>query len=267
VVAACVCLASAAAPVHAQTVDRQRARVLFQQGEEHFRRQEHQAAHDAYEAAYAAAPLPEFLFNMGQCQRELGNAERALELYRRFLATEPAAERRAIVEGLIQELEARGPTVAPAPAPVVPSPPPQAVSPPPPAAGADAAVADPPGAPRDRPAASRRIRLATGLSAVAAAALVGIGAYFALSASSSQADLDDPALDCGARLARCLQIADEGKQASVLRNTFLSLGAAALAATGVLLVIDLYRPGGQDAVAVVPELAGDRLVIQGLAPW
>src|ERR1044071_6487168 len=42
-----------------------------------------------YKKAYAAIPHPEILFNLGQADRLEGDAETALDYYRRYLAAEP----------------------------------------------------------------------------------------------------------------------------------------------------------------------------------
>src|SRR5262245_57508804 len=43
-----------------------------------------------YKKAYAAIPHPEILFNLGQAYRLKGDAETALDYYRRYLAAEPS---------------------------------------------------------------------------------------------------------------------------------------------------------------------------------
>lgn len=59
-----------------------------------------------FEKAYQLDPAPILLFNIGQSERRLGNNERALFFYRRFLAEAPpnAAERKE-VEDRVSELE------------------------------------------------------------------------------------------------------------------------------------------------------------------
>jgi len=58
-----------------------------------------------YEKAYKLKPAPILLFNLGQCHRHLGNNERALFFYRRYLDAAPEAEDRPDVEKRVADLE------------------------------------------------------------------------------------------------------------------------------------------------------------------
>jgi len=58
-----------------------------------------------FEAAYAAYPDKAFLFNIAQSHRQLGNNEKAIEAYRRFLVSgDIKPEMRTQVEAHIEEL-------------------------------------------------------------------------------------------------------------------------------------------------------------------
>ena len=59
-----------------------------------------------YEAGYALVPMPEFLFNIGQCHRNLGSFDEAIFSFRKYLRLKPDAENREATEELINELEA-----------------------------------------------------------------------------------------------------------------------------------------------------------------
>ena len=83
-----------------------RARKLFREAEVHFNLQEFEKALGLYKRAYKSKPLPGFLFNIGQCQRYLGQYEEALFSYRIFLLRVPQPPNRAQVEALIKETEA-----------------------------------------------------------------------------------------------------------------------------------------------------------------
>ena len=87
----------------------------------------------AFERAYALAPRPLILFNVGQARRKMGDFDRALVAYRTYVATgagEPAAtldEARgyiAQIEGYLQQSQA-----PPPPPPSATAPPPQAMPP------------------------------------------------------------------------------------------------------------------------------------------
>jgi tetratricopeptide (TPR) repeat protein len=62
---------------------------------------------ESYEKAFDAKPIPDFLFNIGQCYRNLGDYESAIFSFRKFLTLDPETPRRAAVEQLIDELEAK----------------------------------------------------------------------------------------------------------------------------------------------------------------
>ena len=62
---------------------------------------------EQYEKAFDAKPIPDFLFNIGQCYRNLGDYEAAIFSFRKFLTLDPETPRRAAVEQLIDELEAK----------------------------------------------------------------------------------------------------------------------------------------------------------------
>jgi tetratricopeptide (TPR) repeat protein len=58
---------------------------------------------DAYRRAYDVAPVPELLFNIGQCHFQLKSYEWAIFFYQGYLADRPRAGNRALVESLITE--------------------------------------------------------------------------------------------------------------------------------------------------------------------
>jgi tetratricopeptide (TPR) repeat protein len=149
-------LAAIAQPAHAEDA-KAAARAHFKRAEAAFNLGKFEDALAAYQAAYETKPLPGFLFNIAQCHRNLGNHERALFFYRRYLALDPQSPNRAVVEELIDETEkrraAQAPstavtpppaTVAPPPAAAAPPPPPPAAAPPPPSGLPALAAAEPP---------------------------------------------------------------------------------------------------------------------------
>jgi tetratricopeptide (TPR) repeat protein len=80
-------------------------RVLFEQAEVKFNVGRFDEALVDYQAAYDAEPLPAFLFNIGQCYRNLGNYERAQFYFRRYTALDPRSPNRAAAEHLIAEMD------------------------------------------------------------------------------------------------------------------------------------------------------------------
>jgi tetratricopeptide (TPR) repeat protein len=63
----------------------QQARTLFADGQKAYDVGEFERALTLYSDAYKLKPLPGFLFNIGQCHRQLGNFERAAFFYGRFI--------------------------------------------------------------------------------------------------------------------------------------------------------------------------------------
>jgi tetratricopeptide (TPR) repeat protein len=104
------------------------ARAHFLRAEKAFNLAKFTEALAAYEAAYEVRPLPGLLFNIAQCHRNLGDHERAIFFYRRYLTLEPRSKNRDLVLELIAEQEqeqdreraARAALAAPAPPPPPP---------------------------------------------------------------------------------------------------------------------------------------------------
>jgi tetratricopeptide (TPR) repeat protein len=82
-----------------------RAKKLHREGEKLFALGKFAAALEKYEAAFEAKPLPGFLFNIGQCHRNLGDFDAAIFSFNKYLKLAPDAKNRAAVEEYIAELE------------------------------------------------------------------------------------------------------------------------------------------------------------------
>src|SRR5262245_5676658 len=90
---------------HAQADDaRARAKELYQKGEEHLAAGRYDEAIQAYQAAYDLAPLPGFLYNLGQAWRLKGDRERAIAYYERYLTVEPKGKASAAARANVEEL-------------------------------------------------------------------------------------------------------------------------------------------------------------------
>jgi tetratricopeptide (TPR) repeat protein len=95
---------TAAAP--AMPTDNARpGRARFEMAETKFNLGRFEEAAADYQAAYEAEPLPAFLFNIGQCHRNLGNYERAQFYFRRYVELDPRSPNRADAEQLIAEMD------------------------------------------------------------------------------------------------------------------------------------------------------------------
>lgn len=83
------------------------AKLHFERGEKLYALTRFSEAIDEYQKAFDAKPLPDFLFNIGQCYRNLGDYDSAIFSYRKYLTAAPDAPNRAQVEQLIEELQAK----------------------------------------------------------------------------------------------------------------------------------------------------------------
>jgi tetratricopeptide (TPR) repeat protein len=151
------------------------------------------------EQAYRLYPLPQILFNIGQCHRALEHWERAAFFYRRYLSKFPGAPNRTRVEELLTEAEYKIKAerlAAPQPAALPPAPVAEAPLPPPapppavlptvlPAAPAPAVTETA----ETEPAQPHSHALGIGLlvSGIAVLAVAGIGLAEVLSFQSSEA--------------------------------------------------------------------------------
>jgi hypothetical protein len=116
-----ICVTVAAASIPAMADDIAEAKKLFMEAEKHFNAGEYEQALDLYKQAYEKKPLPGFHFNIGQCYRNLGKYDLAIEHYRNYLEHAKNPKRRADVEKLIEEsqkkLDEQKPAVVPEPTP------------------------------------------------------------------------------------------------------------------------------------------------------
>jgi tetratricopeptide (TPR) repeat protein len=83
------------------------AKVHFNKGMAAFELGKFQEALEEYEKAYGLLPLPGFLFNIGQCYRNLDQPEKAVFFFRLYLRKKPQANNRKAVELLLVDLEAK----------------------------------------------------------------------------------------------------------------------------------------------------------------
>jgi hypothetical protein len=98
--------AAGTGPAAAAPTDNARpGRVRFEMAETKFNLGRFEEAAVDYQAAYEAEPLPAFLFNIGQCYRNLGNYERAQFYFRRYVQLDPRSPNRADAEQLIAEMD------------------------------------------------------------------------------------------------------------------------------------------------------------------
>jgi tetratricopeptide (TPR) repeat protein len=85
---------------------KQQAKAHFVSGESHYNLNEFAEALREFKEGYRVYPDPVFLFNLGQCERQLDHPEEAIKFYRSFLREQPKAPNRPDVLRKIDELEA-----------------------------------------------------------------------------------------------------------------------------------------------------------------
>jgi tetratricopeptide (TPR) repeat protein len=106
-----LCLAVSVAPgafvpvAHADDPAERASKRYYDRGRRLFDLQKFDEALEQFQKAYDAKPIPDFLFNIGQCQRNLGDYEAAVFSFKKFLKLDPEAPNRAKVEKLIDDLE------------------------------------------------------------------------------------------------------------------------------------------------------------------
>lgn len=81
------------------------ARALYEVGTKNYRVGNYREALEAFKQAYLVKRDPAFLFNLGQCYRQLGDLENEVREYRAYLMEQPSAPNRADVEQFIAEAE------------------------------------------------------------------------------------------------------------------------------------------------------------------
>jgi tetratricopeptide (TPR) repeat protein len=225
--------------------DRAEARRLFVQGDRAFAAGDFAAALETYTAAYQAAPLPGFLFNIGQCHRRLEHWQEAKGAYQRYLAEVPRAFNRADVERLIEEVSVH--LRAALPAPVAPQPVAPVPEPTEPTHRIDTT---------ETTSRGRGIGLPAWLTLGAGVALAVGAVVFAVDLESAQGEFDD--LDCASRIDRCRDLRDRGDSAALLRTVLGGASLAFLAAGAVFLTLDLTatadrEPGPEVRVSIGPD--------------
>jgi tetratricopeptide (TPR) repeat protein len=109
------------------TEDVSRARTHFEAGRALYNLGNYNDAVREFAAGYQLVPRPQFLVNLGQAYRKLGDLEKARDMYRRFLDSAPANDPdreqvKQIVADLDQQLAAQPPPAPPPVAAPVPSP-------------------------------------------------------------------------------------------------------------------------------------------------
>jgi tetratricopeptide (TPR) repeat protein len=83
------------------------AKEAFNRALQYYNLSDFKSALQGFKEAYLDYPDPSFLFNIGQCQRQLGDKPAALLSYKAYLREAPAPPNRAEVATLVHNLEQR----------------------------------------------------------------------------------------------------------------------------------------------------------------
>ena len=105
--AICFVLLAFARAAQAEDPSERAAKRHYDRGQKLFALQKFDQALDQFQKAFDAKPIPAFLFNIGQCHRNLGDLDAAIFSFKRYLKLEPEADNREQVEELIDELETK----------------------------------------------------------------------------------------------------------------------------------------------------------------
>ena len=100
-------VATASRPAFADDPATRTAKRDFERGEKLFALGKFDEALDEYQKAFDAAPIPDFMFNIGQCYRNLGNLDQAIFSFKKYLQLQPDAPNKEAVQKLIADLEAK----------------------------------------------------------------------------------------------------------------------------------------------------------------
>lgn len=105
-------------PAYAGSVEDEQARKWYDAALVHFEAKRYNLAEVNFRKAYAISNRPGFLWNMGQCARLQGNHDRALQLYRQYVAELPTGKQAKEAQEWIDKLSRQPAAAVPTPTPV-----------------------------------------------------------------------------------------------------------------------------------------------------
>lgn len=221
-------LAALSAPVTAPGQPRpDTAEVHFGRGTALHREGRFAEAAEEFLVAWRLSHSTELLYNAYVAYRDAADTRRAADALREYLAVEPRARNRAMLQAQLAAMEAQLRAAAPAPAPAPPAPPPAAAAPPGPPA---VVLRTPAPAPRRR----RSIALPVALMSAGGVAIVA-GAVLGATVLATESDLAAACTDrvCDPALRA---EADAGRTRALVTDVLLGVGLAT-AAAGVIVLL------------------------------
>lgn len=225
----------------------QHARELFKKAEVHFSVGEFARALVLYKEAFKTKSLPAFLFNIGQCHRNMGRCDRALFFFKQYLIRTPDAPNKADVEALIAICDrevAEGKKPAPEEKRVEKAP----------------EAAQEPGPVQEAPPSRRRLApLWFWSSAGLAGALLVAGTVTGVAALNKSDEYTDPSTD----IERRRDLKDSGETLRTVSTATFVAGAVAAVGAGVLFFVTDWGQEQRAAVSAGPLPGGAALFVGG----
>ncbi|HEX3764385.1 MAG TPA: tetratricopeptide repeat protein [Kofleriaceae bacterium] len=219
-----------------------KARSLADRGRAAHAAGDYSAAIAAFTQAYVIAPSPALLFNLAQAYRLQGNCDDAALMYRRYLATNPGVEQRALAEAHLASVERCLHKIAlHIPLETASS---RSIEP---VAQPSASLAASPGSRRAEIEKDVGIGLAIG-----GGVSLAVAAYYAIQAHEAENDVNA----AFARGGRWMDIADtdaRGKSAATNAKLFGAGGAVGLAGGIITYLIGRHDEGPPVTVATTPH--------------
>jgi tetratricopeptide (TPR) repeat protein len=231
----------------------EKARQLVDKGRAYHHAGDYARAIAAFQEAYVLAPSPGLLFNLAQAYRLAGDCDDAAWMYRRYLDSNPAAERRVLAETHLAAVEKcrRGTLqLAITPQPIASSLSAIGAEPQPPRVSAD---------PDDEPARARHEKQAGMAFAIGGGALLAGAAYFALDSYEASGAVSD-AYHHGDRGANIKSLEQRGQQSATYAE-WLGISGAAFTAGGVGLYLHGRHLEQSHAIAIAPATRGTGLSV------
>lgn len=221
-----------------------KARTLSDQGRAFHDAGDYTRAIAAFTLAYAMAPKPGLLFNLAQAYRLRGSCDDAALMYRRYLATNPSPQGRALAEAHLATVERcrhqPASRVAGEAAPSISSRAPRHTRP---TTGT-----------ASRPSSTARIEKNVGVGlTVAGSVALGVAAYYAVRAHNAASDVTE-AYDQHARWQDIAPLDARGKTAATSAQIF-GIGGGLGVAGGVVMYL-IGKHTDRPPVSVAPTVHG-----------
>jgi hypothetical protein len=259
-----VAIVSAGNPARAG--DREAAKKRVHDAQIAYNLHQFEDALKGFTEAYRLDPVPDLLFNIAQCHRQMRQFEKAAFFYHRYLALKPGASNTAQVTQLLAEVEAEvkkpppepvntAPVAAPEPAPALEPPPPPVVAIAPneaPATATPSVQATTQVHSGSSPAPW--VGLAVGIAGLAA---IAAGAYLGIQAENDASQVSTLFKSGGTWSRSNASLDSSGRTDGIAAPILLASGGAAVVAGGLLALFG--RSSSGSPVSLSPTRGGAAL--------